>query len=129
MKIQLDTLPSGYLIQGYAQGEIRVRAPAAAETEVVVHRRSLILVPDRCVEWEPQTFDDLSGSHFEAIAELGPEVILIGSGARLRLPSGPLMGVLASLGIGFEVMDTGAACRTYNVLLAAGRVVAAALIV
>jgi uncharacterized protein len=129
MKIQLDTLPTAWLIQGYARGEIRVRGPAAEGMEMVVHRRSLILVPDRCLEWEPQSFDDLAGGHFDAIAELTPEVILIGSGERLRLPSGPLLGRLASLGIGFEVMDTGAACRTYNLLAGEGRRVAAALLI
>jgi uncharacterized protein len=129
MKISLETHASGFLIQGYAQGEIRVRKPAAGGAELVTHRHSLVVMPDQLLEWEPHSFEELARAHLEELAGLGPEVILLGSGPRMLLPSTPLLGVLASLGIGFEVMDTGAACRTYNLLAGEGRRVAAALLI
>jgi len=79
-------------------------------------------------DWPPQRFEDLDSSHFDMLAELQPEFVLFGSGARLRFPSPALTASLLNQGIGIEAMDTGAACRTYNVLIAEGRNVAAALL-
>ena len=129
MKISLDNHASGYLIQGYDSGEIRVRGPAAAGSELLVYRQSVLVTPERLADWEPQSFDELAGEHFSILGELRPEVILLGSGERMRLPTTPLLAALAHLGVGFEVMDTGAACRTYNLLAGESRRVLAALFV
>ncbi len=76
-------------------------------------------------------FEDLSAAHFALLAQMDtgkPELILFGSGARLRFPSPPWLRALAELGIGVETMDTAAACRTYNILAGEGRQVIAALL-
>jgi uncharacterized protein len=64
----------------------------------------------------------------QKLLELGTEIILLGTGNRLRFPPGPLMRPFAPAGIGLEIMDLKAACRTYNILAAEGRKVAAALL-
>ncbi len=78
--------------------------------------------------WDVARFEDLSGDHFAALAQREPELVLFGSGAKLRFPPTSLLRPLIERGIGFETMDTAAACRTYNVLLAEGRNVVAGLL-
>lgn len=89
---------------------------------------SVIVLPGRIVEWPLASFAALAEADFERIAALGPEVVLLGTGARLRFPHPRLCAPLARAGIGLEVMDLQAACRTYNILAAEERVVAAALV-
>ena len=72
---------------------------------------------------------DLAPADLVPVLELQPEVLLIGSGPRQKFPDRGTLAALYESRIGFEIMDTGAACRTYNVLVAEGRSVAAALIV
>jgi uncharacterized protein len=79
--------------------------------------------------WGPDTFDGLDESHFAALAAIAGDVTLLGTGARQHFPAPALMRPLIEAGRGIEVMDTPAACRTYNVLIAEGRTVVAALIV
>lgn len=78
--------------------------------------------------WDCAQFDDLHSRHFERLAELDTELILFGSGPRIRFAKPALMQVLYARGIGLETMDTQAACRTYNFLAGEGRKVAAALL-
>jgi uncharacterized protein len=73
--------------------------------------------------------EGLAADHMAAIVELAPEIVLLGTGASLRFPEPALLAPLYKAGIGVEVMDTPAACRTYNILLAEGRKVLAAVIV
>jgi len=89
---------------------------------------SVIVLPERVVEWPVASFAALAEADFERIAALKPEVVLLGTGARLRFPHPGLAAPLARAGIGLEVMDLKAACRTYNILAAEERVVAAALV-
>lgn len=89
---------------------------------------SLIVLPERVLEWEPQSFAALAEAHFALLADLKPEVVLLGTGSRLRFPHPRLTAPLARAGIGLEVMDVQAACRTYNILMAEERRVAAALV-
>jgi uncharacterized protein len=126
-----------YSIHAYGAGEITVTLPfdpAAAGTEGGPLRRetvraSLIIMPDRLVaDWPPQRFEDLDCAHFDLLAAWAPEVVLFGSGARLRRPHPALFATLTDRGIGVEVMDTGSACRTYNFLMSDNRRVAAALL-
>ena len=94
------------------------------------HARSLVVLPDRVLpDWEVGRIEDLSGRHLQALVDLQPQVVLLGTGRWQRFPAAMLQADLARAGIGLEVMDTRAACRTYNILMAEGRRVAAALIV
>ncbi|MDH3513492.1 MAG: Mth938-like domain-containing protein [Gammaproteobacteria bacterium] len=120
MKIHLES--------GVGQNLIRAYAPGVITINDVAHRHSLVLTPERVLEWPPAGFDDLLAAHFESIAELRPEVVLLGTGARLRFPAPRLTRSLVEANIGLEVMDTGAACRTYNILMSDGRRVVAALL-
>lgn len=78
--------------------------------------------------WPVTDFDALEAGHFDALAEGAPQLIVFGSGARLRFPPPRLLAGLMRARIGVETMDTPAACRTYNILLAEGRAVVAALL-
>jgi uncharacterized protein len=78
--------------------------------------------------WNVDAFDRLAAADFEGIAALEPELVLFGSGSRIRFLRPALLRPLIERGIGVETMDTAAACRTYNVLLAEGRSVVAALL-
>ena len=80
------------------------------------------------VAWHASSFESLTADHFARVASLRPELVVFGSGARLRFPAAALLRPLIDAGIGVETMDTAAACRTYNVLLAEGRKVVAALL-
>ncbi|MBI2225497.1 MAG: hypothetical protein HYU44_11240, partial [Betaproteobacteria bacterium] len=70
----------------------------------------------------------LAASHFEFLLALKPEIVLLGTGAMLRFPSPALSRCLTEAHVGLEVMDTNAACRTYNILAAEGRNVAIAIL-
>ena len=100
---------------------------------IVNHKRyeqSLIVLPDRIVEnWDPNSFEDITAEHFDFVMSLQPEMVLFGTGAALHFPHPRLTRSLIEAGIGVEVMDTAAACRTYNILMAEGRRVAAALLI
>jgi len=120
VKIQLDTV-AGNTIRSYTSGRITVNQD--------VYTVSLIVTPERVVApWRPRLFRELTAADFDTICALHPEVVLLGTGARLSFPVPELTRSLVAAQIGFEVMDTGAACRTYNVLVSEGRRVAAALL-
>lgn len=91
--------------------------------------RSFILTGERLIEdWPPASIADISETDLLSLADLGCPIILLGTGARQHFPSPAQLRPLYERGIGVEVMDTHAACRTYNILLAEGRAVAAALV-
>lgn len=120
MKLHLSRSSNTYLISGYGRDHFLING--------VRHETSLIVLPDEIVTGWARHFDQLSPEHFDALAMRAPEIILLGSGASLRFPSPALYAGLIKARIGVEVMDTPAACRTYNILAAEGRRVAAALI-
>ena len=121
MKLHLQNSGTANIIRAHTPGEVRIN------DEVYV--RSLIVTPAELVrDWGPVDFAGLAAEHFEAIVRLKPELVLLGTGARLSFPRPPLTLALIETGIGLEVMDTAAACRTYNILMGEGRAVAAALI-
>jgi uncharacterized protein len=105
---------------GYGEGYVMVNGER--------HAASLIVQPERMQAWPVHAFSALAEAHFAGLAELGPEVVLLGTGGRLRFPPPQLSTPLARAGIGLEVMDVQAACRTYNILMAEERRVLAALI-
>ena len=93
------------------------------------YEKNLIVTPEQIHEaWTAALPDALSAEDLQPLLTLGAEVVLLGTGKRLRFPPGPLLRPFAPAGIGLEVMDLQAACRTYNILAAEGRKVAAALI-
>lgn len=108
---------------------IRAYAPGRINVSDVLLTKSFILAPDRVLEdWPPQRFEDLELAHFQVALELEPEILLIGTGATQRFLPGDVLAALSSKGMGVEVMDTAAACRTYNILLSEDRKVVAALL-
>lgn len=121
MKLDLDSRAPGYLIRAYERGRITVNE------EVLT--RSFVLTPERLLrDWPPQSAAELAAEHFELVAALEPEVVLLGSGARLRWPAAAVIAPLTRRSIAVEVMDTGAACRSYSILQSEQRRVAAALL-
>lgn len=103
-------------------GEIRLR-DRAYMSSVIVTRTAVI---DR---WRPGAVDELSIDDFAELLALAPEIVLLGTGARQRMPPPALYAAFASHRVGLEVMDNGAACRTYNLLLSEFREVAVALMI
>lgn len=93
------------------------------------HAKNLIVLPESIIfEWSTATAATLAEADMKKLLELGTEIILLGTGRRQRFPPGALMRPFAPAGIGLEIMDLQAACRTYNILAAEGRKVAAALL-
>lgn len=79
--------------------------------------------------WNCTNFEQLTADHFALLAELKPELVIFGSGSRLRFPPPAFLRALMAQRTGLETMDTLAACRTYNILAGEGRHVIAALLI
>jgi uncharacterized protein len=107
-------------ITGYGEGYVLINGQR--------RESSVVVLPDRLLEWPAQRFDALTPEDFSLFAELKAEIVLLGTGRRQRFPHPRLTAALARAGIGVEVMDVQAACRTYNILVAEERKVAAALL-
>lgn len=121
MKLQIAGSGGINLFTAYDSGSVTVNQ--------IRYTESLIVLPEQPVEpWSPRTLEELSLTHLDAILRHKPEIILLGSGPTLRFPSNDIRRALANTLIGLEVMDTFAACRTYNILAGEGRKVAAALL-
>lgn len=113
MQISLETGLGTYLIQSYSSHEIKINN--------TVFKHSLIVSSLKIIEpWQP--------TDLEIILSLNPEVVLLGTGSHLKFPSPEKLSLFLERKIGIEVMDTGAACRTFNVLVSEGRNAVAALI-
>lgn len=122
MRFSMDVPDFACFVRGYAAGEVRL----AGETL----RRSAVLLPDRVAvrDWPPRRGEEITGEHLLALAGLDVEVLVVGTGERLRFPPREALAALAARGVGVEVMDTPAACRTFNILAAEDRLVVAALL-
>jgi uncharacterized protein len=105
---------------GYGEGFVMVNGQR--------HEQNIVVTPEQLLPWNAQSFDSLKEEDFQSILELAPEILLIGTGARQRFPHPKLTRALAARRIGVEAMDLQAACRTYNILMAEERRVAAALL-
>jgi uncharacterized protein len=142
MQIHQDLDIHQYTIKGYGEGEVVVLVPLLAELneetdaegkpakglqQESLTRSAIITAQHLIRDWPPQCIEELTLAHVEMLAELKPEVAIIGTGARLTWPERALLKPLIEAGIGFEIMDTAAACRTYNVLSYEERPVAVAL--
>ena len=122
MKLQSDPHSGANTITGYGDGYVEINQTQYAH--------AVLLSSDGAIcAWPAQSFDSLEASHFAQMVELKPELILIGTGSKQRFPKPELLKSLILAKIGFEIMDSQAACRTYNILVGEGRQVLLALIV
>jgi uncharacterized protein len=120
MKFHLSTA-AGHVVTGLGPGWVRIGA--------IEYRESLVLTPDTIATgWAPAGFDGLTDHDFARLLEGTPEVVLFGTGAAIRFPQPGITHALIDARVGLEVMDTPAACRTFNILAAEGRRVTAALL-
>lgn len=122
MKFQPDQLDGVNVITAFDPEGVRVNAARHASSVLVPWRGDVQV-------WRCAAFEELDAGHFDHVLALKPELVIFGSGRRLRFPAAALLKGLIAERIGVETMDTGAACRTYNVLAAEGRAVVAALLV
>lgn len=121
MRFTLDTHPSANLVTGIGPRGIRV-GEQWFEGSLIINAAELL------ADWPVRDLDALDLEALAPVMRLAPEIVLLGTGARIRFPDPALFAALAAHGIGLEVMDTPAACRTYNVLVSEDRPVVAALI-
>ena len=122
MKLQSDPHSGANTITGYGDGYVEINKTPYAH--------AVVLSSDGAIsEWPVENFESLESKDFSQLIDLKPELIIIGTGKRQRFPKPELLKSLISAKIGFEVMDSQAACRTYNILVGEGRKVVLALIV
>jgi uncharacterized protein len=119
LKLQPDQ-SDAQTITGYGPGWVGVGQEKITHNVVLGSRGQRI-------EWAA-SYEELGAEHFDALAQLGVEVVIFGSGARIRFPKPAWLASLAARRIGVETMDSAAACRTYNILAQEGRDVAVALL-
>ncbi|MBA4261377.1 MAG: hypothetical protein C0443_04980 [Comamonadaceae bacterium] len=123
MKLHADTADA-FAITAYGEGWVAVNGQQQTA--------SLVLTAAGMQTWNCSRFEDLTPGHFEALLAdpaQRPQLVLFGSGSRLRFARPALLQSLIALRIGVETMDTQAACRTYNILAGEGRRVTAALLI
>ena len=119
MKFTLEST-TAVTIRSVAENEIRIGDQSWSET--------IALTADRVVDdWQPKSLDSLTSEDFGLLLDTGPEIVVLGTGSTHVMPPRELVFSFARQGIGFEVMDTRAAARTFNVLVGEGRKVAAVL--
>ena len=107
-------------ITGYGEGYVAING--------VRHESSVVVLPDRVLPWSAASFDRLTEEDFGFLSGLQAEIVLLGTGPRQRFPHPRLTAPRSRARVGVEVMDLQAACRTYNILVAEERKVAAALL-
>lgn len=121
MKFAEDDASQGYFITSYDDKSIHINGKAFMS--------SLVVAPDALNDaWPPSSVDSLNMDHCRAIIEFKPELVLIGTGLTLKFPAIATYAELIQRNIGVEIMDSGAACRTYNILMGEGRRVVAGII-
>lgn len=123
MKLHLNTDPGQGLFTGYGPGHVLINSQR--------YESSLLLTPGgvEIAPWAGLGFESLCAAHFEWIARRELDILLLGTGTRLRFPHPSLTRALVDARIGLEVMDVGALCRTYNILASEGRSVGAAVLI
>ena len=120
MKIQPDII-NAQSISGYGPGWVSVGHEKITASVVIGSRGERF-------PWVCSSFDELTTEHFALLAAMGTELIIFGSGSRIRFPQAHWIKSLVENQTGIETMDTPAACRTYNILAGEGRKVAVALL-
>ena len=110
MKFTLENNAQVNVVRAYSRTQLRVGDTTLSG--------SCIIAPDRLIgDWDPQRFEDLTVAHLEPIFALAPQVVLLATGERQRFAPASVRAAFAERGLGLEVMDLGAACRTYNILV------------
>jgi uncharacterized protein len=122
LKFEREQAEGKNLFTGYGEGYVEVNGKR--------HSASLLVGGERLVtDWPAASIGQLTADHLAAIVGIKPEIVLLGTGKAFQFAEPRLLAPLYGAGIGVEVMDTAAACRTYNILLGEGRNVLAALII
>lgn len=122
MKLHFTQSDGNNLITGYGDGWIDINKQR--------YSSSLILLPNQLMpNWDATDLDSIKPEHFEQIASYQPDVVLLGTGKRHQFIHPKLSIALAKANISLECMSSDAACRTYNILMAEGRNVAACLLI
>ena len=120
MKIETDINQGEHKIDAYGAGSITVGGTAYAT--------GIIITPEYVMEGRlPDQVQALEEKHLTAMLEHNPEIVIFGSGRTLTYPPDEICQILYTLEIGFEIMDTGGACRAFNFLSGEGRRIVAAL--
>ena len=121
MKLYADASGSLNTVTGYGAGYVEINLRR--------FEHALIVQPEgEVLDWAAGSFEALAGAHFEALLAHAPEIVIVGTGDRQRFPHPRLIAALIDARVGVEVMDTRAACRTYNILMHEGRKVLAAML-
>lgn len=121
MKLQPDRIEGVNVVTGFVPGTVHINGQPRSNSVVLPWRGEVRA-------WPCDDFAALAPTHFEQLLVHAPELVIFGSGSRIRFAAPDLLRALIERGIGVETMDTGAACRTYNVLVSEGRAVVAALL-
>ena len=121
MKFAQDSQDEGYVITAYDDNSVSINGKPFSQSLIV----STTQLND---DWNLTSIESLQTSHIEQILTLKPELIIIGTGDRLIFPAVEAYAAIIQQGIGVDFMDTGAACRTYNILMSEGRDVVAGLV-
>lgn len=144
MKISDHYNSEGYFIRSYAPGRITIAFPESPDHEATNQpdsstsappkfreetlETSFILSANKLIKnWAPESINELAREHAEQLVSLQPEVIILGTGNKICFPRPDWSATFYEKGIGLEVMDTGAACRTYSILTSDSRNVVVAL--
>jgi len=121
LKLHLANFDQQNVFSGYGEGYVMINK--------MRYDDNMIVMPDQLIKpWSVETVDQLELEHFNPVLQHKPEIILLGTGARIHFPDYALIARIIQSGVGFEVMDTQAACRTYNILIEEGRQIAAAIL-
>ncbi len=121
MDITQDFADANFVITGYESGSVFINNQA--------HQQSLIISSDSLIyPWEVNDVFQLNETSIASILEAQPEILIIGTGETLILPEPKIIALFAQHQIGLETMNTGAACRTYGILVAEGRKATAGII-
>jgi len=120
MKLLLTRDTGLQLFSGYGAGFVAVNN--------VRYERCVVVSPQAVIEWAVSGFEALTATDFGFIDSLKPEILILGTGATQRFLRPELTRALAATGVGIEVMDSRAACRTYNILATESRKVVAAIL-
>lgn len=121
MKFAQDSQEDGYVITAYDDNSVSINGKTFSQ--------SLVVASTRLHEhWDIADIELLNSSHIELVLSFQPELIIIGTGKNLVFPAIEIYSGIIEHGVGVDFMDTGAACRTYNILMSEGRDVVAGLI-
>lgn len=121
MKLQLTPSAGLQLFSGYGAGYVAINN--------VRYEKCVVVTPQEVTPWAVTGFDALTAADFGFIADLNPEIVILGTGTTQRFPRPELARALAAVGVGVEVMDSRAACRTYNILASESRKIVAAILI